>query len=218
MVVDAVGEPDPLGILEQRPVIVAVPVALVAGDDGGQGPADAQVVLVILVPDDVPTGQRGLRKEVGQLLLLQRHLGEAGHPITQHLHIGESVDADLERRFGRRYRDLAGGRRNGFDGRFRLAPAAGRQQRYQGDGEELVHGRSLIPVRGTRLTAGPHPAGQTDNCNAPGRVVAPSGAGPARGRLRPAPDRRSPAARRPRAAAPGPPPRPARSDGRSRGW
>ena len=91
---DAVCEPDPLGVLDEFLEIFTVAIAGVGAHDRRQKRANAQVVLVILVVDDVPAGQGRLRQVVGQFLFPERQLVEAGNLVSQHLHVGKAVYAD----------------------------------------------------------------------------------------------------------------------------
>ena len=70
--VDAVGKPDALRVLDELPEVLAPAVAAVRADDRREQLADTQVVLVILVVNDVAPGERRLRQVVGQFLFPER--------------------------------------------------------------------------------------------------------------------------------------------------
>ena len=93
---DAVGKPHALRVLEQCDEVAACAITSVAANDHRKHLADAQIVLVVLVVEDVPAGQRSLRQVIREFLLLQRQLIETRHPITQNLDIGEAIGLDLE--------------------------------------------------------------------------------------------------------------------------
>ena len=98
---DAAGEPEALDVGHELGPAGVVPVALVAPDDGVEGPQDREVVLVVLVEEDVPAAQGGLAEVVDQLLLRRRQGLEAGDLVAQDLQVGELVDLPLELRRGR---------------------------------------------------------------------------------------------------------------------
>jgi len=56
-------------------------------------------VLVVLIVNDVTTGERGLRQVIREFLFLQRQLVEAGHLVAQHFDIGKAIDPDVKRFF-----------------------------------------------------------------------------------------------------------------------
>jgi len=109
MVVDAVGEPDPLDVGHERCPARVGPVALVAPDDGVERPDDLEVVLVVLVDHDVTAADRRLAEVIDQLLLARAEGLEAGHLIAQDPQVGELVDLPLELGRGR-----GGGRGGGL--------------------------------------------------------------------------------------------------------
>ena len=112
MVVDAVGEPDPLDVDHELGPLGVIAVAFVALDDRVQGLADDQIVLVELGERDVPAGQRGLAQIIDQLLLGRGQGFEARDLVAQDLDVGELVDLPLE--FRSRGRGLGRGFRLGF--------------------------------------------------------------------------------------------------------
>ena len=101
MVMDAAGEPEPLDVGHELGPAGVGPVALVALDDGVEGPQDRDVVLVVLVEEDVPAAEGRLAEVVDQLFLLRRQGLEAGDLVAQDLQVGELVDLPLELRRGR---------------------------------------------------------------------------------------------------------------------
>ena len=83
MVVNAVCEPHALGVLEQLLEILCFPIAAVGADDCGKQLADAQIVLVILVVNDVSPGEGCLRQVKREFLFPKREFIEAGDFIPK---------------------------------------------------------------------------------------------------------------------------------------
>ena len=96
VVVDAVGEPDAFNVGHELGPAGVVPVAFVARDDGLEGAADLEVVLVVLVEDDVPAADGGFAEVIDQFLLGRRQGLEPGHLVAEDPQVGELVDLPLE--------------------------------------------------------------------------------------------------------------------------
>ena len=96
VVVDAVAEPDPFQVDGEGLEEVAVPVALVAGVDGFEHAADAQVVAPVLVEEDVAPLQGGFGKVIDKGFLTEAQVVETGHLVAEHLDVGKLLVSVLE--------------------------------------------------------------------------------------------------------------------------
>ena len=96
VVMNAVGEEQPFGIIGEPEEFLAFPVALIPHENRLYGMADGQIILAVLVPENVAAILRRFGKMVGILLLLQRQFLPSGHGKPHHPQIGELVNQILE--------------------------------------------------------------------------------------------------------------------------
>ena len=94
--VDPVGKPHPFGIDHKLFPLGIVAVALVAFDNGVEGSADGQVVLVVLVCDDIPAAEGGFAQVIDQFFLVQGKFLESRDLIAHDPKVRELVDLPLE--------------------------------------------------------------------------------------------------------------------------
>ncbi len=81
-----------LEVFFKRQELFILTVAGIIAMDALQKGSELQVILTILIPKDVAPGKGGLCEIVDKLFLVERKLVETGHRVTEHLHIGETVN------------------------------------------------------------------------------------------------------------------------------